>query len=559
MVSRMAIIAIVGILAVPILLGYALNLDEVTETGYKAVGEEVNVTPLLNNGTEYRYTKADTFKINTAFRDGTKVFPDYETSNTRSSLFLESLTYTGTQPADVQLSDMNYYALVVDGYGAYGDYIKANIYEVGENNTETLLTSISQVHSIYYDGGIISVEYGNLHGTYTHTSNNMIVRYSVTGTFTGTAAVSYWSKSANLNTANWVDLSKGYHFDFPAGNTWLGETYHNVFITLPSYSRYAIVTIDLSSITEPNYSFGLGQQCYLEKTTVDDVVSWQVKPRPRISDNIVPVTDLYYDQNSTNNTYQVKIWIDPNGTPSDTPDYFDYDQHYEFRYIGAWQDMIGEANYFLSYDVVAFFSQRTPDFSSIEIGGFSDHSPTMRVDAAEFRAMEFKLITDQNYVPADFKENPMTTINSAQILGTSIDFGGNTYTVKNGNITLGTHQIPVKGLVLSSVPNPSGGYDNKIGDTVISTTAAPSAITFNGKWSASVSTIAQEEYEYTKTEWIAGGFAWNGMDDNFLIVGLITSVGMFIALGIYARRSRASVGPLMLVCGCAAALFFIML
>lgn len=558
MVSRMAIIAIVGILAVPILLGYALNLDEVTETGYKAVGEEVNVTPLLNNGTEYRYTKADTFKINTDFRSETKTFPVYTTSSTRSSLFLERQVYS-SQPADVQLSDMNYYTVNVTGYGTYGNYITASVYEVGENNTETLLVTANQVHSIYYDGGIVTITYGNLMNTYTHTSENMIIRYSTNGTFTGTAAVSYWSKSANLNTANWVDLSKGYYFEFTPMSLYTGEDYSNISIKFPGYTRYAIITIDLSSITDPNYSFGLGDQCYLEKTTVDDVVSWQVKPRPRISDNPVPVTDLYYDQNSTNNTYQVKIWIDPDGTPSDVPGYNNYDQHYEFRYIGAWQEMIGEANYFLSYDVVANRFSSTPDFNAVLVGGFSDHSPTMRVDAAEFRAMEFKLITDQNYVPADFKENPMTTINSAQILGTSIDFGGNTYTVKNGNITLGTHQIPVKGLVLSSVPNPSGGYDNKIGDTVISTTAAPSAITFNGKWSASVSTIAQEEYEYTKTEWIAGGFAWNGMDDNFLIVGLITSVGMFIALGIYARRSRASVGPLMLVCGCAAALFFIML
>ena len=190
---------------------------------------------------------------------------------------------------------------------------------------------------------------------------------------------------------------------------------------------------------------------------------------------------------------------------------------------------------------------------------YAAYSPTMRVDAAEYRAMEYQIINGRTYSPADFKTNPSTTIDNIQIYGSSLDFGGNTYTVSKGSITLGTHQIPVKGLVLSSVPNSSGGYDNKIGDTVISTTAAPSAITFNGKWSASISTIGQEQYEYTKTEWIAGGFAWNGMDQSFLMVGLITSLGVFIALGIYARRSRASVWPLMLVCGGAAALFFIML
>ena len=253
----------------------------------------------------------------------------------------------------------------------------------------------------------------------------------------------------------------------------------------------------------------------------------------------------------------MKYWTEDQPIPG-APAPQAYTRHLEFRYVGAWPSLIGEANYYNITDVQ--YKVSAPLFSGIPIGGsYAPYSPTMRVDAAEYRAMEYQIINDRTYSPADFKTNPSTTIDNVQIYGSSLDFGGNTYTVSKGNITLGTHQIPVKGLVLSSVPNGNGEYDNKIGDTVISTTAAPSAIPFNGKWSASISTVAQEQYQYTKTEWIAGGFAWNGMDDNFLMVGLITSLGAFIALGIYARRSRASVWPLMLVCGGAAALFFIML
>ena len=125
---------------------------------------------------------------------------------------------------------------------------------------------------------------------------------------------------------------------------------------------------------------------------------------------------------------------------------------------------------------------------------------------------------------------------------------------------VGTHQIPVKGLVMSSIPNGAGTYDNKIGNTIVSTTATPSTITFNGVWSASISTQSMESYTYTKTEWIAGEFAWDGMDQNFLIVGLITCLGAFVALGIYARRTRSGgIIPLMIVTGCAAAVFFIMI
>jgi len=64
---------------------------------------------------------------------------------------------------------------------------------------------------------------------------------------------------------------------------------------------------------------------------------------------------------------------------------------------------------------------------------------------------------------------------------------------------------------------------------------------------------------YNSYKWIAGEFAWDGIDDNFLMVGLLTSLGVFIALGIYSRRSKASVWPLMLVAGGAAFLFLIMI
>ena len=134
-----------------------------------------------------------------------------------------------------------------------------------------------------------------------------------------------------------------------------------------------------------------------------------------------------------------------------------------------------------------------------------------------------------------------------------------TYTVKNGNITLGAHSISVDGLIFSSVPNEYGTYDNKIGNTIVSTTATPSSIQFMGKWSASVSTASMSANTYTKTEWTPGEFGWDGLDQNFLMVGLLTSLGVFIALGIYIRRTKAALWPLLIVCGGAAMLFFCML
>ena len=170
------------------------------------------------------------------------------------------------------------------------------------------------------------------------------------------------------------------------------------------------------------------------------------------------------------------------------------------------------------------------------------------------------LIQVWNTRPAQFKTNPATTIKDVYLYGSSLTFAGNTYTVSQGNIMIGSHKIPVNGMVFDSIPNQDGDYVNRINGTVISTTAQASTITFNGQWSASVSTEEQELITYTKTEWVAGSFGWDGIDTNFLMVGLITCLGVFIALGIYAKK-KGSGGliPLMIVVGGAAMVFFVML
>ena len=486
MVSKVAVVALVAIIAVPIFLGYAFNLQEVTESDYKTVGDSVNVTQLLQTGTDYTYAHGDSYQLNTNFTHAsppTKTIPIYETSYVKSALKERVVTYTTGNhpyfggPSGIVLSSWNtlYYESNNEGSGG-------KIIGYYRDNNGNLITNINNLHSIYWNSATMELTftyygtgYSIVSQTYTVPSTDYKLGMGDSGGYVG---VGYLVQDVTSDN-EYVDFSAGYHFDFVYGSVYTGESYGNETIVFPDYTKNAIITIDLDSITDANYAFGIGEQCYIEKTTTDGVVSWQVKPRLRITDNTVPVTDLYYDPNSSNNTYQIKIWVETEGTPAFS-DYYTYIQHYEFRYVGQWPTYIGEANYYQSFDVEAPFVARTPNFKYLMIGGFSAYSPMMRIDDAEFRAMEYQVIENNTYNPASFKTNPSTTINNPQIYGSSIEFGGNTYTVKNGNITLGSHQIPVKGLVLSSVPNEGGGYDNKIGNTVISTTAAPSTITFNG-------------------------------------------------------------------------------
>ena len=68
MVQKIAVIALVAIISVPILLGYAMNLNEVTVSDYDTTGDSVNVSQLLQVGTRYNYVGADLNSINTNFK-----------------------------------------------------------------------------------------------------------------------------------------------------------------------------------------------------------------------------------------------------------------------------------------------------------------------------------------------------------------------------------------------------------------------------------------------------------------------------------------------------------
>lgn len=573
MVSKVAVIAIVGIIAVPILLGYALNLDQTTETGYRTTGETVNVTPMLQNEVEYTSVEANIYTINDAFtingnNGNSPSEPIYNsTGSVKTSIPIQQYIYSdnggdapsGSYPtAQSPLSTwVKMYMFSNINYNTAG-YLNFDIFD--DTNTTRLLAftkivsvdwdaATSELHVMYYGNGTTLNHY-----SITIDNPNDYYHFVQVGTYT---AEGYLSRiHSNFGSNNFADLSAGYYFKNQT-NT----------VNLPDSTKSFIMSINLDSITASSFSQlieiypDIGAcvaRLQLTKTTIGGVVSWQVATGFSLS----TITDLYYDPSRNDNTYQLYVEMSDKVKTSETQ--VKVETNYSLKYVGGWPTAIGSANSYISYD---FTSTAYSPIANNQYNGIakvifaqstSNRSPTIRMDAAIISGYEQPVIVDQTYNPGSFKDNPSTTISDVTKYGSSFTFGGNTYEVKKGNITMGTHEIPVKGIVLSSTPI-SGGYENKIGDTVISTTAAPSAITFNGKWSASISTTAQEEYEYTKTEWKAGEFAWDGMDQNFLMVGLLASLGAFIALGIYARRSKANIWPLLLVCGGAAMLFFVML
>ena len=137
-------------------------------------------------------------------------------------------------------------------------------------------------------------------------------------------------------------------------------------------------------------------------------------------------------------------------------------------------------------------------------------------------------------------------------IGDSITWGGETYAVTDGKITVNNVKIKVSDLQLDS-KYLDGVRTNYINGRQIST--GSNSLQLTGTWAAIVSLSELDHSTTTSTEWIAGEFAWNGVDQSFALMGLITCVAVFVGLGMYGARSGAKVGTLMIICGFAALIF----
>lgn len=569
MVSKIAVVALVAIVSIPILMGYALNLQTVSVTEYEEQNDPVNVTSLLQNGTSYHYVNADPYSLNTSFKMGTnipaKVYPLYlDTSTVKSSFRIpEIIGYpdvSGPYPASrLNLSEISYF-FFESFYDGTGGSLTLTVYSPDNNAIFTR----TRIHTVSWQESTMTLSYTY----YPNQGDNVYYSNSITVpganyTYQFTEDTTYGSYTAGgYLYRDWDTRPYEYYLNFSKGFRVTGIPYsHNrtvlnenqMVLDIPNYTRNVLMTVELNSITSSSDEFIITvndtyRWSYLGliKSTDAEGEHWAAYTAHTSGNNILfdtKIADLFYDPNRSSNTYQIELNLHGG----------------EIRYVGNWPSIIGAAPSVKTYTFNWPYNTSYEGLGMKNVAIASD-SPSMRIDAAEYRSFEYPVIDNKTYDPIDFRSNPSTKITSIDRYGESITFGGNTYTIKDGNITIGTKSVPVKNMALESVPTDGAlTWDNRINGTVVSTTALPSTITFNGQWSAVVMTSSMEETTYNHTEWTPGQFGWDGIDHNFLMVGLITCLGVFIGLGVYLRRSRGSVWPLFIVCGGAALLIFCML
>ena len=559
MVSKIAVAACVLIIAVPILLGYGLNFEESTETRYVS-GNETNVTQLLRTSTSFDYVPANTYELNgrnlmyttdwvnnPPYADDFKMFPLYKNyTSTVTSLPIE-VNYNGSAvPDDVIFANCYSYSLeVTQTYNSGYNQLLVNVY----NSSNTLIGIIPHVHIIDYSAGKVYITRDNGPGVaetvYSYT--NAAKLHFQSDNYTGTSQTTYQAK--DRDPYSYADITGGWKIDRQSLSFW----------SPPAPMSEFLMTIDLNSFhteTLPTgtYTFRVHVQ---DETEITTMVSERTFSLTYYTDGnwyyhttYDDAHRLIFDPNLSSNTYQI---------------YFTK-EYYELRYVGAWPNAIGEANAYRVWheddDVLpanlswARLLVREYDFAQYDI------YPTIRMDSALVKGATYQVIEDATYNPGITvgNYNVQTKISSVSKSGSSLVFGGITYNVStDGKITIGGRSIPVSGLEFSSV-QVGASYENRIGNTLVSTTASSSTLYFGGAWVANVASAPLSSETYTVNEWVPGHFAWDlWHGDDFLLAGLLASLAAFIGLSIYGAKSGKKVGALLLICGGAAFTFLLLM
>ena len=561
MVSKVAVIALVGILAIPILLGYGMNFEQTTDTRYVPGEQVTDVTSLLKTGVSYSYAAANIYSLNTfnfistydPYQTAMKALPDYNsfTQGGAKSILPMIRSYSNVAASN----DLTQYAYFTVSNPDTGLNSTVYYYDSGGNSQSITLNDTTFVTFIHEENKIYVSQYIGYNRVTTSYSNPYRIDFSGTQISSPNLPYVMLAYLDDSQNTGYVDIAAG--FKFPR-YTFLDPPFTSYgpmfyFWSSPGRASELLLTIDLDSIdpSEEKTYFWLLDDTYLyptiqllfEKSTVNGDLVWTVNGQ-----------EIIYDNTGTNgNCYQ--ILFKRSGA--------------EVRYVGAWPNVIGAANVYRTYEIdwtdpIAEdeFIYGFGGYGADNLGYGAPYSMTMRMDSAAILDSQHDAIANVTYDPAYITgySSFETSLNVVYSPGKSLTFGGHVYSITDGNITINGHKIPVNKMKLSSSVNADGNYENKINGTIVSTTATPSTITFTGIWEdLAVNTRSLETETYTVNVWVPGQFAWDGLDSNFLMVGLMTSFGAFIALAIYSRRSRVSLWPLMLICGGAAALFLFML
>ena len=545
MVSKISIIAIVLVVSVPILMGYAMAFEEVEKVSWDETNTR-SITGLLNNDVAWSYNYMNSYTINgQVLKTGelnTLTEPYYKVigSSPVTSLPTAVKTYHANQ--DISMEAPLYPGTTVVLYTTPGMDVKLIINSVTTHFTgvtwffmerpeNSLTSNVGMVRDV---GGVPTYEYYTIvMSGYIDSDTEMII----------------YSKDPDDVGNNYANPTYGWTIN-QKNNTLLGVPY------------YWSVKDLRSSLMTMSIDFGPLMKNMVNGTSLQ--LEYQLQSYPSNPDPTVVVINKTDDSDITmtidgtpvpvslgsqltnNNVWQLTVNL----------------EKYTWDYVHTMPGQFGRATAY--YSMTSEYVNATPEYitglgiSDAWVGAGQDfNGPTYRAEVCYGRNSPYPVMTNITYDPAsqllmDNYASYSISLSDLGNIGESIGWGGNTYTVTDGKITVNGISMKVKDLKLESRYK-DGERVNIINGRQIST--GSNSLQLNGTWSAIV-TLSEEEYStYTSTEWTPGKFAWNGVDQSFALMGLITCAAVFVGLGMYGARSGAKVGKLMIICGCAAFVF----
>ena len=511
--KALAAIALTVIIAVPIGLGYLLNLEENDKLIWEA-GAPVNITDKINNTYGSVYTSYDgplnNYYVNTGGDDFQPNFKTVSQKYTSIPVYGTGATQHIEPTSSVWLGQYGGNTYTVKGDTHAGKFITLqNV----DPSAPTRAINIPQISGYAYgvilikEGTTVTIDnisYPDVSDVQISAGTYDIVAEVITG-FADPAggwsvtpyAVSYWTNHQQYNAGAkfMLALPANSFLDFsPTGSSHLSitsDSNQNITYTFLRYNQEAI-------------SGNLGKYAYLmldwsnsDGFTLAGIAKW-----PAMGKNPTVLNSYTYS-------------IEESG-----------------RFTGMY-----------------WYQFRTNDANVL-----------FRVDSALIGSSQYPIAADSTIEPA--KINPaiqsyQVQLSKVERYGLAITFGGETLTVKDNSVIVGTKRIQLNNAVLSSVSEDGITWINKINDREVSQTLAPTNITLNGTWSAIYTLSPLQSKTIHVQEWAPGTFAIDMQ--TFGMIGAGTAAAAFIALGMTGKASGSKMLILGLVCGMAAVIFGILM
>lgn len=530
--TKIAVLALVLVVAVPILVGYGTAFQDVEKDGWDA-GETTNITEPMNNSIEWVYVVANSYDANsrviTDLNDN-RMFPLYEkvSASPQTSIRLSQTELSAGSTFTLSSTDIGTLYFVFedednDDFPDY-DYQKIRIsYRDGDVITNTTL---NDVLSMSFDNGRV---FGYQEIDYALTPYSYSDVISIIPDWDDVIIQSYSSTS-------FADPSQGWRIDQPLLES-MGPA---LTWSMPDLkSDYLLLTIDFAGLKAVNEYTTVGGSVRPIGNVNVSALEWSVST-DSLTINGTPVPAFFGSDGALDghNVWQLQMTLDG----------------YTMNYIKTWPSAYGPAPSYYTLEVP--YSQTLSEINSVSL----PDGCRFRMDTVNYRSYSYPVIRDLDWDPQTLLKDPAAsfryTFSRTDISGASIGWGGQTYDVTNGAITVGRNTIKLADLRLDSVWL-NGERTNMINGQTVGT--GDTELVLSGMWSASIEQAPLEHKTWTESEWQAGEWAFNGIGSDFAIVGLLTCGAVFVGLGMYGRRSGAKVGMLMLITGCAAFIFLAMI